>query len=123
VRLLVSTSAQAKAAAGAFVDMSSVLIGPHAVMTKYGNGVYFARDSSYSSSPEYATPDAGVQCMFLCRVVVGEYCKGVSDVTVPAARISNSLFDTTVDDMANPSIYVTYHDAQAYPKYLVRFRQ
>ena len=93
-------------------------------MTKYGKGVYFARDSSYSSSPNYSTPDAqGVQCMFLCCVVVGEYCKGVSDATVPAARNGNSLFDTTVDDMANPSIYVTYHDAQAYPEYLVRFRQ
>jgi len=93
-------------------------------MTKYGKGVYFARDSSYSSSTTYATPDTqGVQCMFLCCVIVGEYCKGVRDATVPAARHGNCLFDTTVDDMANPSIYVTYNDAQAYPEYLVRFRQ
>mmetsp|Transcript_84676 Transcript_84676/g.123930 ORF Transcript_84676/g.123930 Transcript_84676/m.123930 type:complete len:438 (+) Transcript_84676:2-1315(+) len=93
-------------------------------MTRYGKGVYFARDSSYSSSPYYARPDAqGVQSMFLCRVIVGEYCKGVNDATVPAARNGKVLFDSTVDDMADPSIYVTYHDAQAYPEYLVRFRQ
>jgi len=93
-------------------------------MTRYGKGVYFARDSSYSSDPTYATPDAqGVQCMFLCRVVVGEYCRGVQNALTPAVRNGNMLFDTTVDDMANPSIYVTYHDAQAYPEYLVRFRQ
>jgi len=91
-------------------------------MTKYGKGVYFARDSSYSFP--YAKADAqGVKSMFLCRVVVGEYCTGVLDACVPAARIGSVLFDTTVDDMADPSIYVTYKDAQAYPDYLVRFRQ
>ena len=66
--------------------------------------------------------------MFLCRVVVGEYCKGVRDALVPPARSGNVLFDSTVgllggDTIASPSIYVTYHDAQAYPEYLVRFRQ
>merc|ERR1719335_369895 len=37
--------------------------------TAYGKGVYFARDSSYSSSHTYSRPDSnGVQHMFLCRV-------------------------------------------------------
>ena len=31
--------------------------------------------------------------------------------------------DTTVDDMQEPSIFVTYHDAQAYPEYRIRFNQ
>ena len=93
-------------------------------MTKYGKGVYFARDASYSSSPQYSVPNAlGMQHMFLCRVVVGEYCKGVKDALTPAVRDGSLLFDTTVDKMANPSIYVTYNDAQAYPEYLVRFMQ
>ena len=47
-------------------------------ITRYGNGVHFARDASYSSRHTYATADTqGVQCMFLCRVVVGEYCTGI----------------------------------------------
>ena len=29
----------------------------------------------------------------------------------------NLLYDTTVDDMKRPSIFVTYHDAQAYLEY------
>ena len=58
-----------------------------------------------------------------CRVVVGEYCKGVQNALTPAVRDGSLLFDTTVDKMANPSIYVTYNDAQAYPEYLVRFMQ
>lgn len=58
-----------------------------------------------------------------CRVVVGEYCCGRHDALTPDVRhaASQSLYDTTVgvltgDTMANPSIYVTYHDAQAYPE-------
>jgi hypothetical protein len=58
-----------------------------------------------------------------CRVVVGEYCRGTHDALTPDVRhaASQSLYDTTVgllagDTMANPSIYVTYHDAQAYPE-------
>jgi poly [ADP-ribose] polymerase 10/14/15 len=61
--------------------------------------------------------------MFLCRVVIGEFCLGVQDALVAPARIGDILFDSTVDNVANPSIFVTYHDAQAYPEYLVRFRQ
>lgn len=71
----------------------------------------------------YATPDAqGVKSMFLCLVVVGKYCEGVSNAITPAVRKGSMPFDTTVDDMANSSIYVTNHDTQAYSEYLVRFR-
>ena len=35
----------------------------------------------------------------------------------------NLLFDSTVDDVYDPSIFVTYHDAQAYPEYLIKFSQ
>jgi poly [ADP-ribose] polymerase 10/14/15 len=29
--------------------------------------------------------------------------------------------DTTVDNPQNPSIFVIYHDAQAYPEYLLTY--
>ena len=51
--------------------------------------------------------------------MVGEYCVGKTDALTPDIRDpkSHSLYDSTVgllsgDTMANPSIYVTYHDAQ-----------
>ena len=82
------------------------------------------RDASYSSSTTYSRPNAhGIQHMFLVRVVVGEYCQGKRDALTPDVRSGHQLYDTTVNDMRNPAIYVTYHDAQAYPEYLVRFRQ
>ena len=98
--------------------------------TMYGKGVYFARDASYSAYPTYAVPDnKGYQYMMACRVVVGEYCRGVQDAVTPDIRDhkTQSLYDSTVgllsnDTMDNPSIYVTYHDAQAYPEYLITFK-
>merc|ERR1712100_804095 len=89
--------------------------------TAFGKGVYFARDSEYSASTTYSRPNgAGIQHMFLCRVVVGEFCQGVRDALAPAARTCQMLYDSTVDNLRAPSMYITYHDSQAYPEYLVR---
>jgi hypothetical protein len=91
--------------------------------TRYGKGVYFARDAQYSLDTRYAQPDAdGCRRLCLCRVLCGEYCKGGQDIVAPRPRNSFQLFDSTVDDVANPSIYVIYHDAAAYPDYLVTIR-
>ena len=92
--------------------------------TVYGKGVYFARDASYSSAPQYATKDShGHQYIFACRVVVGEYCVGKSDALTPDVRSGHTLYDSTVNNKSNPSIFVTYHDAQAYPEFLIKFTQ
>ena len=55
--------------------------------------------------------------------VVGEYCKGIKHAVTPAMRnaLKNQLYDSTVDNVNDPSIFVTYHDAQAYPEYIVKF--
>ena len=57
------------------------------------------------------------------RAVVGEVCKGVKDALTPAVRYENQLYDSTVDDVQRPSIYVTYNDAQVYPDILIKFSQ
>jgi len=94
--------------------------------TYYGKGVYFARDASYSASTTYARPNSrGEQHMFICRVLVGEYCIGRKDVRAPDVvdATTNRLYDTTVNNLANPEIFVTYHDAQVYPEYLIKFKR
>lgn len=94
--------------------------------TMYGKGVYFARDASYSACTVYAQPDrSGLQYVLACRVIVGEYCRGKKDALTPDIRDakSHSLFDSTVDNTAAPSLFVTYHDAQAYPEYLIVFKR
>ena len=61
-------------------------------MTAYGKGAYFARDASYSSHPTYSRPNAqGVQHMFLARVVIGEYCRGVQNALAPRVNLTRTL--------------------------------
>jgi len=90
--------------------------------TMYGKGVYFARDARYSCSKTYSVPDScGVQHMFACRVTVGEYVGGVKDALTPGVRVGNVLYDSTVDVMDDPNLFVCYHDSQAYPDYIIHF--
>ena len=93
--------------------------------TAFGKGVYFARDAAYSAQPQYARPNNwGVCQMFLCRVAVGEYCLGKRDALTPDVRKGHQLYDTTIGpNMSDPYIFVTYHDAQAYPEYLVKYKR
>jgi len=88
----------------------------------YGKGVYFAKAAEYSARDAYSRPNSsGEQLIFLCRVLVGEYCQGKQDALTPDVRAGYDLYDSTVDSMRDPTIFVTYHDAQAYPEYLIRF--
>lgn len=91
--------------------------------TAYGKGCYFALEANYSE--QFAVPDTGgVQRMFLCRVLVGDYCQGKNNQLTPDSKPGgiNELFDSTVDDITDPEIFVVYHDSQAYPEYLVTFQ-
>jgi hypothetical protein len=92
---------------------------------RYGKGVYFARDSAYSCHRTYSTADENdIQRMFVCLVVVGDWCKGSNEQLAPDPKPHNpfELYETTVDNVTNPSIFVVYHDAQCYPEYLVSFK-
>ena len=83
-------------------------------LTMYGKGVYFALNASYSSQQRYSKPNsAGEQQMFACRVLVGEYSQGRQDQPTPDVRQGAVLYDSTVDDVNKPEIFVVYHDAQA----------
>ena len=95
--------------------------GRHAVL--YGKGVYFARDASYPK--EFSAPDdAGIRRMFQCRVIVGDWCLGRNNQLTPDVKPHNQLdlYDSTVDDLSNPSRFVIYNDSQAFPEYLISFR-
>ena len=71
--------------------------------------------------------------MFACHVLVGEFHLGRLDQRVPDVRVmaTNTLYDSTygidtfnrdcVQSAEDPAIFVTYHDAQAYPAYVVEF--
>ncbi len=90
----------------------------------YGKGVYFARDASYSHKFAYRNSH-GHRHMYLSKVLTGEFTTGTNQMIVPPPKNpkidKNVLFDSTVDDPANPTIYVVYADSQNYPLYLVTY--
>lgn len=88
--------------------------------------MYFANNSLYSNRYSFSDPkSAGVKRMFLCRVLVGEFCLGKNGQLVPDERdaANNLLYDSTTDtlDEKRRDMFVTYHDAQAYPEYLLEY--
>ncbi|KAI0212217.1 Protein mono-ADP-ribosyltransferase PARP14, partial [Lamellibrachia satsuma] len=92
--------------------------------TVYGKGVYFAVKSEYSAQSRFATPDAtGLKFVYKSLVLTGDYTIGNSSYNVPP---SNPLtpgfqYDTVVDSLDVPNIFVVFLDNQAYPEYLITF--
>jgi poly [ADP-ribose] polymerase 10/14/15 len=92
----------------------------------WGKGTYFARDASYSCDTRYSKKNQhGEQVMFLARIILGESCLGTKGKAMPDAKPGQSclLFESMVNQIANPSIYVlgTGSDDHAYTDLLIRF--
>ncbi|XP_063256979.1 protein mono-ADP-ribosyltransferase PARP14-like [Prinia subflava] len=97
--------------------------GMHAA--NFGNGTYFAVNAKYSANDLYSKPDAnGKKYMYLARVLVGEYSLGKKGSVTPAQKNSSNsvdLFDSSTDNMNQPSMFIIFNDIQAYPEYLITF--
>ncbi|KAL6473743.1 hypothetical protein MHYP_G00173040 [Metynnis hypsauchen] len=87
--------------------------------TAYGKGSYFAREANYSHN---YTDESGTRCMFVCRVLVGEYTKGHCSYLRPPSKDGDTVFyDSCVNDINNPSIFVIFEKHQVYPEYLIQY--
>ena len=62
--------------------------------------------------------------MFVCSVLVGKYTNGRSNMKVapPLHPGSKDVFDSLVDNIHNPALFVAMTDAQAYPEYVITFK-
>ncbi|XP_066446909.1 protein mono-ADP-ribosyltransferase PARP12-like isoform X2 [Eleutherodactylus coqui] len=92
--------------------------------TVYGQGSYFARDASYSHN--YCTPTpSGTRMMFVARVLVGDYVVGNTQMKRPPQRPGSStrFYDSCVDDVFHPSIFVVFEKHQIYPEYLLEYEE
>ncbi|XP_025052734.1 poly [ADP-ribose] polymerase 15 [Alligator sinensis] len=92
-----------------------------------GNGTYFAVHANYSAMDTYSQPDMnGFKHMYLARVLTGQYCVGVAGMITPPSKNASDptdLYDSVVDRMNSPSMFVIFNDIQAYPEYLITFRK
>ncbi|XP_029654761.2 protein mono-ADP-ribosyltransferase PARP15-like [Octopus sinensis] len=85
--------------------------------TVFGEGVYFAKDIQYSANDTYSTPDHhGTKRIYQCSVLVGKVMRGQHGL-----KVLPDSYNSAVDNIQRPSIYVIFHDSQAYPKYLITF--
>lgn len=93
----------------------------------YGNGVYFATNASYSTRDMCSPRDFnGNKRVYRCRVLTGEFCQGVKGMKLPpnksGAASNCSMYDSMVNNVKNPGIFVIFNDIQAYPEYLITFQ-
>ncbi|KAJ0012535.1 hypothetical protein NQD34_016869 [Periophthalmus magnuspinnatus] len=89
--------------------------------TAYGQGSYFARDAKYSHSYTGTSQD---RFMFVSRILVGQYTRGRSEYRRPPSKDGSdvNLYDSCVDDVMNPSIFVVFEKQQIYPEYILQYR-
>ncbi|XP_039179733.1 protein mono-ADP-ribosyltransferase PARP14-like isoform X1 [Crotalus tigris] len=91
-----------------------------------GNGTYFAISSNYSAQDVFSKPDPnGRKYMYVARVLTGDYCIGRRGQIIPPSKNNGGfdLYNSVTDSMNRPSMFVIFHDAQAYPEYLITFRR
>uniref|UniRef100_A0A8C7JYW8 Poly [ADP-ribose] polymerase n=1 Tax=Oncorhynchus kisutch TaxID=8019 RepID=A0A8C7JYW8_ONCKI len=91
----------------------------------YGDGTYFAVNAEYSAIDKYSKPDPqGQKYMYLCRVLTGDFITGTSGMKVPPTKSTTSinLYDSVTDGVSPPSMFIIFHDSQAYPEYLITFK-
>lgn len=62
--------------------------------------------------------------MFMCRVLVGSYTQGQSHYHLPPSRDGGNIqYDSCVNDIHDPSIFVVFDKQQIYPEYLITYSE
>ncbi|KAJ7345856.1 hypothetical protein JRQ81_001806 [Phrynocephalus forsythii] len=90
-----------------------------------GKGTYFAVNADYSAQNIYSTPDPnGRKYMYYARVLTGDYCCGDHSLVTPPPKNTGGfdLYDSVADNVNHPSMFVIFFDNQAYPEYIITFR-
>jgi len=94
----------------------------------WGQGTYYARNSSYSVERYgHRLPD-GTQQIFCMLVLVGDTVEMPASATTtslvrpPMKQGTNELFHSVKGEEGDSHIYITYEPNMSYPHYLITFR-
>ncbi|XP_054492030.2 protein mono-ADP-ribosyltransferase PARP14-like [Agelaius phoeniceus] len=91
-----------------------------------GDGTYFAVNASYSAQDIYSVRHVnGRKHMYLARVLTGQYCVGTAGLKTPPPKSQadpTDRYNSVVDNVSNPTMFVIFNDIQAYPQYLITFK-
>lgn len=113
-----------------FITIQSVLTFGNLISgsNMLGAACYFATTSSYSSQDMFSPANQrGERFMFLVRVITGDYCKGdpklkTAPYKPPTADAYDRRYDSVVNEMSNPTMFAVFHDASAYPDYIIKYQ-
>jgi len=104
------------------IAFQPVLAGSN-VGTLWGAGTYFARDAKYCHDHGfYVDNDDGSKKLILCLLTVGLPC--AADHTqrgVLPFRQGNFRYQSSVDSLANPELYILPTPGAAYPAYVITY--
>merc|ERR1711937_805103 len=89
----------------------------------WGSGTYFARDAKYVMDGQFCQPRPdGTKQMLMCLVMTGVPCLGDEHQRgVLPFRQRPHRYNSAVDSLSNPEIYIVQHPSAAYPAYLITF--
>ena len=92
------------------------------VGAKFGDGTYYARDSRYSNDYAFTLPN-GQKQMLVVDVLVGRWTLGQEGTKMPPLLPGErySRYNSLVNQVDDPSIFVIQHSNQAYPKFLITY--
>ncbi|KAM5171919.1 protein mono-ADP-ribosyltransferase PARP12-like [Mantella aurantiaca] len=89
----------------------------------YGQGNYFAKDAAYAHgySPANRT---GTRTMFVARVLVGDFIKGDPTMRRPPQKYKSAeSYNSCVNNVTSPSIFVVFEKSQVYPEYILEYKK
>lgn len=89
----------------------------------WGQGTYYAVNSSYSVNYSFTRPD-GKKQMFCCSVIIGDAKDLPSTpnlIRPPQKPNSGSFYHSVKGNTQGSDIYITYEPAMSYPSYLITF--
>ena len=94
---------------------------------RYGKGTYFSplasESAKYCERDDEDDPRKNV--MLVCKVIVGEYCIGTHDMdgsSVPYKPDKKTQYESCVNKMVNPTIFVINRDYHAIPTHIITFK-
>lgn len=94
--------------------------------TSHGFGSYFATSASFSNGYCATVHRDDVRQMFLAKVLVGKVSVGKHNLRRPPPITSNRsqcrLYDTCVDNVDKPTMFVVFDSCQCYPYYLIKYK-
>ncbi|XP_041092740.1 protein mono-ADP-ribosyltransferase PARP14-like isoform X2 [Polyodon spathula] len=91
----------------------------------YGQGVCFQMQAR-TALGKCTFDDNKCKCMFLARVLTGKYTIGKKRITAPPAmdpKKPEELYDSVVDNIRSPSLFMVFSEDCTYPDYLITFKE